>query len=205
MESEADFALAMTNFFEASFDWTKMKKTFEGLIDTSIVADPQLNASITPLQPNSSSDGSWSETFPLLSIKKDPWYISLISIVSASLLGIMLNILDAVSYGLIIFPVMSMPDIFGSIFLKDGITMFFVSTILSQIVYTFGGSKFKGGNGSCMIEIIPFLHSMIRTIAETNSNHDTIISTTLFCFAISSILTGFVFLLIGYFRWYWMF
>ena len=35
----------------------------------------------------------------------------------------------------------------------------FASTILSQLIYTFGGSAFAGGNGSMMIEVVvrPFL------------------------------------------------
>lgn len=32
--------------------------------------------------------------------------------------------------------------------------MFFVSCVLSQVVYSGGGSIFKGGNGSMMIEVV---------------------------------------------------
>lgn len=32
--------------------------------------------------------------------------------------------------------------------------MFFVSCVISQIVYSGGGSIFKGGNGSMMIEVV---------------------------------------------------
>lgn len=42
----------------------------------------------------------------------------------------------------------------------DGISMFFVSCIVSQLVISLGGSAFKGGNGSMMIEVVPFLHIM---------------------------------------------
>ena len=35
-----------------------------------------------------------------------------------------------------------------------GVSMFFVSTIASQLVYTFGGSGFAGANGSMMIEVV---------------------------------------------------
>ena len=42
----------------------------------------------------------------------------------------------------------------------DGISMFFVSCVVSQLVYSLGGSAFKGGNGSMMIEVVPFLHLM---------------------------------------------
>lgn len=32
--------------------------------------------------------------------------------------------------------------------------MFFISTIIAQLVYTFGGSGFHGANGSMMIEVV---------------------------------------------------
>ena len=43
--------------------------------------------------------------------------------------------------------------------------MFFVSTIVAQLSYTFS-SGFAGGNGSMMIEVVPFFHIMAATIAE---------------------------------------
>jgi SulP family sulfate permease len=36
----------------------------------------------------------------------------------------------------------------------DGISMFYVSCIVSQLVYSFGGSGFKGGVGSEMVRDI---------------------------------------------------
>lgn len=63
-------------------------------------------------------------------------------------LGLLLNVLDGVSYGMIIFPASDdFPD-FGSI----GVAMFFMSCIISQLVFSFGGSIFKGGNGSVRVE-----------------------------------------------------
>ncbi len=35
-----------------------------------------------------------------------------------------------------------------------GVSMFFVSTVISQLTYTFGGSGFAGANGSMMIEVV---------------------------------------------------
>ena len=35
-----------------------------------------------------------------------------------------------------------------------GVSMFFISTILAQLVYTLGGSEFHGANGSMMIEVV---------------------------------------------------
>ena len=68
--------------------------------------------------------------------------------IPAVILGLLLNILDALSYGMILFP-LGQP-----IFEKlgpDGISMFYVSCIVSQLVYSLGGSVFKGGIGSEMV------------------------------------------------------
>lgn len=35
-----------------------------------------------------------------------------------------------------------------------GVSMFFVTAIVSQLVYTLGGSGFAGANGSMMIEVV---------------------------------------------------
>ena len=35
-----------------------------------------------------------------------------------------------------------------------GVSMFFITAVVSQLVYTLGGSSFKGGNGSMMIEVV---------------------------------------------------
>ena len=69
--------------------------------------------------------------------------------IPAVLLGLLLNILDALSYGMILFP-LGQP-IFESLG-PDGISMFYVSCIISQLVYSLGGSVFKGGIGSEMVQ-----------------------------------------------------
>jgi sulfate permease, SulP family len=75
--------------------------------------------------------------------------------IPAVILGLLLNILDALSYGMILFP-LGQP-----IFEKlgpDGISMFYVSCIISQLVYSLGGSVFKGGIGSEMVQTHQFLN-----------------------------------------------
>lgn len=80
------------------------------------------------------------------------------------ILGLLLNILDALSYGrnhlnnalctllrfigMILFP-LGQP-IFADLG-ADGISMFYVSCIVSQLVYSLGGSIFRGGVGSEMV------------------------------------------------------
>ncbi|KAF0492477.1 sulfate transporter family-domain-containing protein [Gigaspora margarita] len=121
-----------------------------------------------------------------------------ISYIPAVILGLLLNLLDAISYGMITFPLNN--PTFQS-FGPDGISMFFVSCIVSQVVYSGGGSIFGGGNGSMMIEVVPFLHIMAAIITQTckddNQGDDYIIATTMLSFALSSVLTGLAFLLMG--------
>jgi SulP family sulfate permease len=118
------------------------------------------------------------------------------SLLPAVFLGLLLNILDALSYGTILFPL-------GQVVFEDlgadGIAMFYVSTIIAQLTYSCGGSIFKGGIGSEMIEVVPFFHTMAFTILNKvgAENQKSVLATTILSFSISSILTGVVFFLMG--------
>lgn len=118
------------------------------------------------------------------------------SLLPAVLLGLLLNILDALSYGMILFPLGE--PLFAHLG-TDGISMFYVSTIISQVVFSCGGSIFKGGIGSEMIEVVPFFHQMAFTIMNSigKDNPKSVIATTILAFSVSSILTGLVFFLMG--------
>lgn len=113
----------------------------------------------------------------------------------AVLVGLILNILDALSYGMILFPLGN--PIFANLG-PAGISMFYVSTIVSQVVFS-TGSIFKGGVGSELIEVVPFFHSMAAKITATvgEDSPDAVIATTIFCFCFSSIITGAVFFTMG--------
>jgi SulP family sulfate permease len=124
----------------------------------------------------------------------------------AVLLATMLTLLDAISYGIIIFPAsdIHLPTTAP----HAGISMFLASTIISQIVYTAGGSAFKGAVGSMvilinkMIEVMPFLH-IICSIIETkmkNSSDKEILATIMAAYAMSTLITGIVFLLLGIYK-----
>ena len=52
--------------------------------------------------------------------------------------------------GMIIFPATGVFSELGPM----GVSMFFISTLASQLVYTLGGSGFAGANGSMMIEVV---------------------------------------------------
>lgn len=121
-----------------------------------------------------------------------------ISLLPAVFLGLLLNILDALSYGMILFPLgNAVFENLGS----DGIAIFYVSTIVSQVIYSSGGSVFRGGIGSEMIEVVPFFHKMAFTILAKVGEDDpkSVLATTVLSFAVSAILTGAVFFLMGAF------
>lgn len=114
------------------------------------------------------------------------------------IVGLLLNVLDALSYGMILFPLGD--PIFahlGSV----GISIFYVSTIISQLTFS-SGSIFKGAIGSELIEVVPFFHSMARTITDLvgRDHGDAVIATTITSYALSSMLTGLVFFLMGQFK-----
>ncbi|KAJ3096867.1 hypothetical protein HDU97_005465 [Phlyctochytrium planicorne] len=133
----------------------------------------------------------------------------------AVVLGLILNLLDALSYGIIIFP--SPSTVPGeeprtSIPLhsatQSGISMFLASTIISQIVFALGGSAFKGANGSMMIEVMPFLHIMVKQIESRMIPSDPsipfdprpVLATVMTAYAMSTVITGLVFLGLGLFK-----
>ncbi|KAF9577877.1 hypothetical protein BGW38_006642, partial [Lunasporangiospora selenospora] len=119
--------------------------------------------------------------------------------IPAVLVGLLLNLLDAVTFGMIIFPLNMAPfQALG----PDGISMFFVSCIISQLTYSLGGSIFKGATGGMMIEVVPFLHLMAEKVVERVGveNRAEVLATTIMSFAISSLMTGAVFMALGAFK-----
>lgn len=118
---------------------------------------------------------------------------------TAVFLGLLLNILDALSYGYILFPLGA--PIFSQTG-PDGISIFFVSCIVSQLCYSLGLSTFRGGVGSEMIEVVPFFHKMAYSILERmeGESPEAIMATTITSYCLSSILTGLIFLALGGFK-----
>lgn len=112
------------------------------------------------------------------------------------ILGTLLNILDGLSYGMILFP-LNIP-LFSHLG-PAGLSIFFVSCVVSQLVYSLGASNFKCGIGSEMIEVVPFFHTMAQTILSEvgEQNPRAVIATTIFSYAASSVLTGIVFFALG--------
>ncbi|KAK0935087.1 hypothetical protein LTR29_013325 [Friedmanniomyces endolithicus] len=117
------------------------------------------------------------------------------SMLPAVFLGLLLNLLDALSYGIILFPLGE--PVFADLG-PDGVSMFYVSCIISQLTYS-TGSIFRGGVGSEMIEVVPFFHKMTYMIMNRMGTErpDALIATVITSYAMSSIITGIVFFALG--------
>ncbi|KAK5116002.1 hypothetical protein LTR62_000458 [Meristemomyces frigidus] len=115
--------------------------------------------------------------------------------IPAVFLGLLLNLLDALSYGIILFPLGE--EAFADLG-PDGVSMFYVSCIIAQLTYS-SGSIFRGGVGSEMIEVVPFFHKMTYMIMSRmgTENHDALRATVITSYAMSSIITGLVFFGLG--------
>ncbi|OAA73530.1 sulfate transporter [Cordyceps fumosorosea ARSEF 2679] len=125
-----------------------------------------------------------------------------LSCLPAVAVGLLLNILDALSYGMILFPLGT--PLFSHLG-SAGISIYYVSTIVSQLVFS-TGSIFKGAVGSELIEVVPFFHNMAQKILDVvgEDNPDAVIATTIVAYATSSLVTGLVFYLMGKFKFGFM-
>ncbi|KAL6873155.1 sulfate permease [Trichoderma novae-zelandiae] len=144
-----------------------------------------------------SCPGSWN--------RKAIWETAVVEPVSclpAVAVGLLLNILDALSYGMILFPLGT--PLFSHLG-SAGISIYYVSTIVAQLVFS-TGSIFKGAVGSELIEVVPFFHNMAAKILDIvgEENPDAVIATTIVAYALSSMLTGLVFYLMGRFKFGFM-
>ncbi|KAJ6524033.1 hypothetical protein B0H19DRAFT_1276723 [Mycena capillaripes] len=111
----------------------------------------------------------------------------------AVILGTLLNILD-VSTGILVFPE---NGAFRSL-QQQGISLFIMSGLTSQIVMTLGGSRFPGAMGTMLIEILPFLRGMANDIrAVLGNDHPGLVPTVMAAYTLTSFLTGTVFFILG--------
>lgn len=161
------------------------------------------NTSIAALASNVKQCIKTSKTFVATKLTKkniiNEGIIRPIHYLPSVILGLLLNVLDGLSYGMILFPLAE--PVFSNLG-PAGLSMFYVSCIVSQLTYSLGGSGFHSGVGSEMIEVVPFFHSMAKTLLSEigDDNPQSVIATTIVAFATSSILTGLVFFTLGYAR-----
>lgn len=172
-------------------------------MDISGYTFPEEPEETTPLKynPTFGDDVEEGSVHPSFSAKDyaKKYILAPINYTPAVFLGTLLNILDGLSYGMIMFPVSEVT--FAGLG-PAGLSMFYVSCVVSQLVFSLGGSAFKSGIGSEMIEVTPFFHAMAFSIlAEMGpENKAAVIATTIVTYAISSIVTGIIFFLLGKLR-----
>ncbi|KAF9015827.1 hypothetical protein BDZ89DRAFT_1166556 [Hymenopellis radicata] len=101
------------------------------------------------------------------------------------LLGILLNTLDTMSTGLLVFPTPEgSHDSFSDLQIQ-AMSMYLMSTLTSQLVMTLGGSLFPGALGSMLIEILPFLRGIATTIQNRlGQGHPAVLPTVMAAYAL---------------------
>jgi MFS superfamily sulfate permease-like transporter len=68
----------------------------------------------------------------------------------------------------------------------------------SQLVMTLGGSGFHGGLGAMLVEVLPFVRGLANDIrAALGDDHPGLIPTVMVAYALASLLTGGIFILLG--------
>lgn len=167
------------------------------LLSPMVSRTSRLNGTNTRSSYNSLALPSYSTQTTGLGNKIASYSSQFMHYLPASVLGLLLNMLDALSYGMIIFPITE--PIFSELG-PTGLSMFYISTIVSQVIYSGGWSNFPSGLGGEMIEVTPFFHTMAIAIMNAlplENQKDEVITTTIFCYCISAIFTGLIFLGLG--------
>ncbi|PBK77738.1 hypothetical protein ARMSODRAFT_6448 [Armillaria solidipes] len=113
-------------------------------------------------------------------------------------LGTLFNVLDTVSTGLLIFPSEEGSNGVFQALQIQGLSMYIMSTILSQVAMTLGGSRFPGALGAMLIEILPFLRGIGSDIRDVlGPDNPSLVPTVFAAYAMSSFLIGFAFIILG--------
>lgn len=115
----------------------------------------------------------------------------------AVLFAVFINLLDACTFGTILFP----PDL--AAFAPIGISSFLLSTAIVQFIFVLG-SDFRCGLGTGQAENLPFLHLMAQGIVHQfhkgGLGPEAALPSVLVAYSMSTILTGLLFYLTGWLR-----
>ena len=102
-----------------------------------------------------------------------------------------INILEAFSYGILIFPPLLLSQLSPRLSPLDGIYMFIQSTAVSQLIYALFSSFSGGLVGGMMVENIPFMSAISLHILAQVSDKERVISTVLVAYSISTLMIAF--------------
>lgn len=113
------------------------------------------------------------------------------------LIATLLNLMICVPFGLSFFPVewqeMPVPRALG-------IQMFLLTTAICQFVFV-AKSSFDGAVGMMMVENVPFMHTLsLSIIHELGASHPSVMPTIMVTYALSSVVVGILFFVLGYFK-----
>lgn len=120
------------------------------------------------------------------------------------ILAVLLNALDAASTGLLVFPSAQQGPAFAGLQVQ-AMSIYIMSTIMSQLVMTLGGSLFPGALGSMLIEVLPFVRGIAADIQDSlGAESPKLLPTVMAAYAMTSFLIAFCFLALGFLRLGWM-
>jgi hypothetical protein len=123
---------------------------------------------------------------------------------SACIIAFLLNLLDVITYGRIVFP--SIPSTIGklSVTPPNTMVMSILTSIIAQVCFTAFSSIHYGVLAGMMVEVIPFYHAYFWTIYYTLTLDQPILTdlsslypTLFFMVFISSVSIAFLFYILG--------
>lgn len=117
---------------------------------------------------------------------------------AAVLLGFLMNVLDAASMGLLVFPAN------GAMFeglQAQSIAMFVASIVICQTVFVLGGTNFSQSQGSMLVEVLPFMQNIATKLSNViTDDRDALLATIVVAYALSALVLGALFLSLGFFQ-----
>eukprot|EP00927_Polykrikos_kofoidii_P026502 TRINITY_DN2357_c0_g1_i1.p1 TRINITY_DN2357_c0_g1~~TRINITY_DN2357_c0_g1_i1.p1 ORF type:complete len:867 (-),score=105.52 TRINITY_DN2357_c0_g1_i1:66-2666(-) len=164
------------------------------IVDMSAIHVESVAHTDTPLPCNSTSFASLScSKSPSRAASPKQILTSWVAQVPGLLIATVMNVMLSVPFGLAFFPTTWEPF---PVTRAIGLQMFFLSTFVCQVVMTVG-SDFPCAVGLAMVENIPFMHSLASIIIQGQGKGIDALATTMVAFAISSLLIGAAFYLLG--------
>ncbi len=130
------------------------------------------------------------------------WYIE---VFSAGLIALLLNLLDVIAYGRIIFPII--PSTIGraSVAMPNTMIMYILTSVIAQLCFSAFSSFDRGVLAGMMVEVIPFYHSYFWSIYHSLTINESFLAdlsslypTLFFMILLSSATISFLFFVIGF-------
>ena len=130
-------------------------------LNASDLDDESTTQFLLPIEVNRNLFRRRSRASYALLFQQATWYLE---IFSASIIAFLLNLLDIIAYGRIVFPLI--PSVIGraSVVPPNTMVMYTLTTVVAQLCFTTFSSMSHGVLAGTMVEIIPFYHAYFWTI-----------------------------------------